>query len=392
MTWTPILDGCQRDRALEVVTGIADTLLQRFSLNACVRADEAWSAAEGRSGVALFFAYYGRALRKPDALAVAARLVEEAFEAATGVATTYHLFGGLAGVAWTLAHVDGWLLDLSDGDPDDEIDAALLDLLATTWSGGFDVVSGLTGVGVYALERLPRPGAMQLLSGVVSRLTEYESRYPFWWSPPVDLPPALQRTFPDGAWNLGFAHGVPGVIALLAKAHAAGVSAAGPLLERGMQWLLAQRLPREAGSTFDSLVAPEVAPRRSRLAWCYGDPGIAAALSVAAQHVHKSDWQGIAIEVAQRAAARTRADSDVTEPSICHGSSGVAHIFNRLHQASASSVLRDAAQRWLLDLLDAELPRHAPSGFLSGLSGIGLVLLAATTPIEPAWDRLLLLS
>jgi hypothetical protein len=33
-----------------------------------------------------------------------------------------------------------------------------------------------------------------------------------------------------------------------------------------------------------------------------------------------------------------------------------------------------------------------PSGLLNGLAGIGLALLAATTPIEPRWDRLLLLS
>jgi hypothetical protein len=29
-------------------------------------------------------------------------------------------------------------------------------------------------------------------------------------------------------------------------------------------------------------------------------------------------------------------------------------------------------------------------GFLTGAAGVGLALLAATTPVEPAWDRLLL--
>jgi hypothetical protein len=31
-------------------------------------------------------------------------------------------------------------------------------------------------------------------------------------------------------------------------------------------------------------------------------------------------------------------------------------------------------------------------GFLDGAAGIGLVLLAAATPVAPAWDRILLLS
>ena len=89
-------------------------------------ADGAWSLS-GRSGAALFFAYYGTAFDDEDALAFAARLVEESLEAATGVAPLERLFEGFAGVAWTLAHVDGWLLDVSDGDPNDAIDAALLE-------------------------------------------------------------------------------------------------------------------------------------------------------------------------------------------------------------------------------------------------------------------------
>jgi hypothetical protein len=32
------------------------------------------------------------------------------------------------------------------------------------------------------------------------------------------------------------------------------------------------------------------------------------------------------------------------------------------------------------------------SGVLTGAAGIGLVLLAAATPIEPTWDRMLLLD
>jgi hypothetical protein len=32
------------------------------------------------------------------------------------------------------------------------------------------------------------------------------------------------------------------------------------------------------------------------------------------------------------------------------------------------------------------------TGFLTGAAGIGLMLLAALTPVEPEWDRVLLLS
>jgi lantibiotic modifying enzyme len=389
MSWTPLLDGTQRERALHVVGAIAAELRARFDSSA-VTEPEAWSLAEGRSGVALFFAYTGTGLGDDGAHAFAAQLVEESLEAAAGVAPLHHLFEGFAGVAWTLAHLDGWLLDLSDGDPNDAVDDALLDMVSTTpWPGEYDLLAGLTGIGVYALERVPRPRTMDLLSAVVNRLHELAERdpgHPFWWSAPHQLPADILARFPNGAWNLGAAHGAPGVIALLGKARAAGVGAARPLLDRAAAWLLDQRLPASAGSTFPSFAAPDVVPGRSPVAWCYGDPGAAAALFAAAP-----DWQTQATAIAEHAAARPMSDSDVAEASFCHGSAGLAHIYNRLHQATGSEVLRTSASRWLGPVMNDWRPGAAP-GLLTGAAGIGLVLLAAATPVEPRWDRAFLLS
>jgi lantibiotic modifying enzyme len=414
MTWTPLLNGDQRERAHQIVGAIAADLKRRFDVSAGVSEAEAWSLATGRSGVALFFAYYGTALGDDNAHALAARLVEESLEAATGGAAVDYLFEGFTGVAWTLAHVDGWLLDVSDGDPNDAIDAALLDLTlgAAPWSGEYDLLAGLTGIGVYALERLRTPRGKNLLAAVVCRLSELaeqDTRHPFWWTPSERLPAHVRPGFPDGAWNLGAAHGAPGVIALLAKADAAGVTTARPLLDRAVDWLLTQRLPAEAGSVFPSFQAPDVvSPRRSPLAWCYGDPGAAGALFVAARHAAASGWEAEATAIAERAAGRPVSESRVGDASICHGSAGLAHIFNRLQQATGSAVLRAAAEGWIRQIMDAWRPGvglggfltadhaqgrlTAQSGFLTGAAGIGLVLLAAATPIEPRWDRVYLLS
>ena len=117
------------------------------------------------------------------------------------------------------------------------------------------------------------------------------------------------------------------------------------------------------------------------MAWCYGDPGAAGALFAAEPE--------IATAITERAAVRPVLDSGVVDGSICHGAAGLAHIFNRFHQASGSGLLRQAALDWLEQLV--EMPRP-DSGFLTGAAGVGLVLLAAATPIEPRWDRVLVLS
>jgi lantibiotic modifying enzyme len=389
MSWQPILNGASRERALTLVDDIAAELTRRFQVASDVTGGGAWSLATGRAGVAVFLAYYAAVRNDDETGDLAARLVEESLDSATGMAILHQLYSGLAGVGWTLAHLEGGLLDLSDGDPNDAIEQALLDVISTGMPlpGGYDLVSGLTGVGIYALERAPRPSSMQLLQAVVDRLAEWDARNPFWWSPNDQLPSRLRSSFPSGAWNLGMAHGAAGVIAVLAKAHALGLESAGPLLHRAVDWLLGERLPADAGSTFASLLAPGVAPRPSPLSWCYGDPGVAVALSLAARASASAEWRCAALETAEHAARRTLSHV-CDELFVCHGTGGLAHIFNRLHQESESELLRAAALTSLERVLDS-ISLDAPSGFLDGLAGIGLVLLGAATATPPDWDRLM---
>ena len=98
-------------------------------------------------------------------------------------------------------------------------------------------------------------------------------------------------------------------------------------------------------------------------------------------------------------------------PGLCHGAAGLGHIFNRLFQASGEEVFRDAACSWFEHTLNFKLANEGFGGFLfyrvteedgatweaepgilEGAAGIALALLAASTSIEPAWDRMLLVS
>jgi lantibiotic modifying enzyme len=410
VTWRSILRGPEQDRALSIVQAIARDLRAHFDGSSTASEDEAWSLALGRSGVAIFFAYLGDALGEKSAQTMAARLIEDALEAAVGVAQVDRLFAGFAGVGWALAHLD--LFDLSDGDPNDAVDAALLDVLAeSAIPGEYDLLAGLTGVGVYALERLPRPAAVELLRVVVTRLAglaRSDPAHPRWWTPVTGLPRQIADQFPDGAWNLGLAHGAPGVIGFLARAFAAGVDADAvrPLLEDAVRWCLGQQVAFGEDKAFPAFAAPAIVPTRSRLAWCYGDPGVAGCLFEAGRRAAIPTWQAAAVTIAERAAQRPLADTGVVDAGVCHGSAGLAHIYNRLWQATGSPLLRDAAVHWLRRVMGAQRPgvgvggfqAHragrlvSDPGFLTGTAGIGLVLLAAATPSEPRWDRVLLLS
>ena len=413
--WRPILTGAEGSRAREVARGIARDLQARYA--AGPPDAEAYSLAGGRAGGALFHAYLGEAVGDEGAREAAVGLLEEALEAAADGPRSASLYEGFTGVAWALAHLAGRLIDLGDEDPNDAVDQALLGLLSTApWPGDYDLISGLVGIGVYALERLPRPSACACLEAVVDRLEELaEARDEgVTWLTAPDLLPEWQRARnPVGYHNLGVAHGVPGVVGLLGKACAAGVPAATarPLLDGAVAWLLAQRLPPDAGACFPALVAREEAPRSARSAWCYGDPGVAATLLLAARSVGEATWEAEAIAIARRAAARPAEESGVVDACVCHGAAGLAHLFNRFYQATDEPVFEDAARRWLGRALayrragtgvggfpvagpetGGETSGSPDPGFLDGAVGIGLALLAAASPIAPDWDRILLLS
>src|SRR5262249_26596502 len=221
-----------------------------------------------------------------DATASAAHL-NSAIRAAGAARLGPGLYGGLAGIAWASQHIRSRLT------PEAEIghrslDEALLSCVRRTpWRSHYDLIAGLVGIGVYAAERLPRPSAVELLTTVVDRLEETAEPVGTgvtWHTRPQLLPRLQREENPAGYYNLGVAHGVPGVVGLLGLACAAGVAPerARALLDGAVRWLLAQRLPEGAVSSFGDWVVPGAPPDPwgSRCAWCYGDAGAAAALSL----------------------------------------------------------------------------------------------------------------
>jgi len=112
-------------------------------------------------------------------------------------------------------------------DPRTVFDEELTRLLRTRWTRPYDLVSGLVGFGVYALERVPGPSSKGLLARVVRHLGMIARRRRpgvAWRSNPRWVPTNL-RMNPNPDWNLGVAHGVPGVVALLGHVVAADVDA-----------------------------------------------------------------------------------------------------------------------------------------------------------------------
>jgi hypothetical protein len=406
MSWQPLLEGALKDRASESVQAILDDL-SRLGPDSV---DDP-SLAAGTTGLALLHGYRALTDGGPEHAALARQYLRRALAALADGPAVASLYGGLTGAGWAVTHLQSRLPGVDGANDLAEIDEVLLRHLGQSpWPENYDLIEGLVGFGVYALERLAQPAAVACLERVVDRLAEtaeYRAEGITWWTNPAWLPAETREQFPRGYYNLGLAHGVPGVIALLARVCAAQIacSRAHPLLVGAVRWQLAQQGP----GSFSHWVSPEGTNRPARLAWCYGDPGVAAALLFAGQCLEESTWKQAAVAIARRATQRVPEQSGVVDASLCHGAAGLGHLFNRMYQATGEPWLAEAARYWLVRTLEMRKPGRgiggyeawspgeddsltwrAETGLLTGAAGIALALLAATTTIDPAWDRILL--
>ena len=436
------------DRLSDALVRVEPTALRESSL------------ASGHVGLALAHAYLAPIFpERPHGDAMQSML-DAAMDSVASGPSAPSLHSGFVGLSWLVQHLqsdDGEEsaeaaappAETDEGDPNASVDAELLQWLGTMGpSHPFDLIEGLVGVGLYALERTSVASGRAIVERVVDRLAEAASheRDGLAWPTHIEwIPPAYRAGRPERYFDLGLAHGQAGVLGFLGAACARGLAKdrAATLLARGMDWMLAQRLADVAAeSRFPTWIVPGEAPYAARDAWCYGDPGVAISLLIAARGANEPSWEAAALEVARHAAARPLGGTRCADAGLCHGAMGDAHIFHRLHRMTGDPLFAERARAYLelglrlggpaagvggfsawgpiedaapIEGAADEAPRNPPvdpahpalgwtpePGFLTGAAGIALVLAAALGPGAgdaddddrdgPSWDRVLLTS
>lgn len=411
--WRPILHGKDAEAALSVVREIGD-VLSTYDIAEHPTHGVA-DLYSGYAGVALLYAYLDACFPDDGYREYCLTALDRSLADIDRLLSVPDLFGGFTGVVWTVAHLESTLWGTGQTEDIEPLDGCLLAMLANGWNGPYDLVEGLVGFAVYALER-PESATMQAcLARVVQLLDESAERLDAgvaWKTDARWLRGAHREMAPNGYYNLGMAHGIPGVIAMLGQALSHGLAPenTASLLRAVCRWCVAQQSPNDQLSAMPNWVAPGGVDPASRAAWCYGDPGVALSLLQAARGLGDEALYAEAVAIGMRAARRPMDQCRVVDAGFCHGAAGVAHVFNRLYQATGEQAFLSAARRWCTQALDMRQPGRglagylvyeataadpvirwrASPGLLSGITGIALALLAASTSVEPGWDRHLL--
>lgn len=371
---------------------------------------------QGNAGIALFHAYWYLYQRDEALLEPLIAHLEAAIDACNSTDQTAFLGTGFTGLSWVVAHLSN--LGVLDEDAE-ELIKEIRPLIVSSLSGfkltrDYDLFYGFIGTSIFLAE----DASCDHHDMQVKLLARLE---------------ALVMPMPVGiAWNsslngeeesdinLGLAHGCPSIIMFLLSLHQQGVQAVKcrRLIEQALDFLLSQELVN-GPSLFPSIANGDISAS-SRLAWCYGDLGIAYVLLRVGKDFQDERLYQKGLQVALHAAGRdlsnagvhNKGDDTSLNMGFCHGTAGIAFLFKRLYELTDEATLERRAQEWLAltlkhlppqlnalntDFLIKPFNPTNPSveqryGLLEGLAGIGLVLLAFVNPSKTHWSKLFLLN
>jgi lantibiotic modifying enzyme len=399
-----------------------------------------YSVAQGYAGLALLWSYLDSCFPGENWDIKGREELESAVQGAESYGRVpLSLFSGLSGVAfaaWQLSRggqrYRRLLAQLDQNIAPETMSLAdkLREQRGGVNVGDFDAISGLSGVGAYLLCRKDQPLCAEALhatvTALVSLLRECDDGIPRWHTPPDLLyDDEIRTAYPHGNLNLGLAHGVPAVVALLALCKNEGVTAQGlsQALELAVDWVRQNQLADDWGVNWPSALqleetdmpngkvlrvcdAASAVYGTSRCAWCYGAPGIARALWLAGEALDRNDYRELAVSAMEAVFRRPIEARAIPSPTFCHGVSGLLQIALRFANDTGSPEIAEQCRILTVQLLEKYSPDFLlgfrnlevadrevdQPGLLDGAPGVALVLLAAATSVEPTWDRLFLLS
>ena len=175
----------------------------------------------------------------------------------------------------------------------------------------YDAIAGVSGI-LGFLSSIDQPGTN--VHAAIQKLLSYliwlacddeEHKNRRWFLPPDLYPIELHRkSYPNGYFNCGLAHGIPGPLTAMAIAWHAGYRIPGQseAMFSLAQWIIDHRLRDAGGINWPSGIPLEQSYSSAewnslpsyRTAWCYGTPGISRALWLAGTALDDTDLCAIA--------------------------------------------------------------------------------------------------
>ncbi|QIS21631.1 hypothetical protein F6W96_28130 [Nocardia terpenica] len=420
-----------REFAREVAMSVANRIASPRRITECgsTGADNgvpysAGSLVNGHPGIVLLLARLGTTA--PERLREAHDHLSAAVSALGSEAARPCLFYGPPALAFAthIAAADSGNYTSLLARLDDQVSRSTGDLLRATkpTSGdvgtadtrpipAYDLIFGLSGLGRYLLLRPDRHAEMA--GTVVRHLVEYT----------FDLlgePDGRRGNEQPEELLVGTAHGMSGILAVLALAYQAGVvvpdhdAAIRRVADALISW------QRQDDTTLCWPYSVQWNPEESayvqslpstRPAWCNGATGVISALMHAGRALDVDQWTDRAIDAAVHLSRLEPRAWRLNTVGLCHGYAGLLQWFLRMKKLTGRSdfdTTIDAVVERILEFHDPAAPfafrrqavhRHVVPegpGFIDGAAGTALALISYADGLpeseQAAWDSALLFA
>lgn len=366
----------------------------------------------GTSGIALFLSYYDYIiLNRAEISPRVFDILEFNIQWINSGKKIHTLCRGLSGFGWVCEHLrEMKMLGNEDIEFLDDLDFVLYkQMLYDIKHENYDFLHGAIGVGTYFLSRFDKNE--KSIGYVEELLTELEKSGIGCENNAIKWISVLNFETREKGYNISMSHGMSSIIAFLIRLCQLNFETerAEKLLSGAITYILEQITYREGGYSYFPMYSKENSSgfSYSRLAWCYGDLGIAYVLWHAAILMNNKELENMALKILYFNSNRVDLQSNgIYDANLCHGTAGVAQIFWNLYLNTNINKFSETTNYWIDQTLQMAKCPDGLAGFkfyqtdgefvnsvsmLEGIAGIGLVLLSQLTDKKLTWDESLML-
>lgn len=316
---------------------------------------------------------------------------------------------GRTGIQWLFSYLfkneifdeDDWQLLCEDNNN--------LCLLAIEWLkvGNFDFLHGATGI-VYQMLYLNRNISETFYKDYFAILDLAFENSEGCFLPSYSI--KTNRLIPDET-NLSLSHGITSILKFCLECFRLNIcrEESSRLARKIIDYLITYINSDKSISFFPNKVNSNASEDlTSRLAWCYGDLSIGFIIYQASLLFSDFELRNLSLEILRHNSCRRESSNTrVCDSGFCHGSSGIAHIFNKVWKLTDEPIFKEACDFWIKETIERKWGDSTAVSFsafnpisnkyernfglLEGEAGIGLVLISYLTG-DFSWDYCFMLN
>lgn len=363
----------------------------------------------GDAGVALYCIIYGSSFNNDTAYRYGVDIIDSCINRINKGYNFPTYCSGICGFAWTINFLDkNHLIDLDLEETLLQLDPFLYQTMKLNMKhGDYDFLHGVLGYANYFIDRynntnipLIKIQLKTILEEVLVFLEEtavIDKDGMYKWS--------LLREKKQNVFDMGLSHGAPSIIIFLTKIIQANINKdyATTILKKAIKYVLTLESTNKSLSMFPSRIElSKPVEYNSRLAWCYGDLGIALAFWKSSIILNDDNLKNKSIEIIEHTTLRLADDENyVEEITLCHGALGVLRIIDYLEKETNIVGLKKVKELWINRTIEQIEKKNffkqnnintEDFSLLLGYSGVGLSVISLLSNENFSWDECLLIN